>query len=704
MTALRLPALAAALAAAGPFAAPLAAQNPPRVAYVFPAGASRGASVEVVVGGRYLEEPTAAFVSGAGVVAVVRDFQRPLNPKERAELRDKVQMLEQQQKEGKLDEAGRKELAASRKTLATLGRQPANPQLAEQVTLSVTVAADAVPGIHELRVRTAAGLTNPLRFLVGSGRAVRETEPNDRAADATAAASLPVVVDGQLLPGDVDRFRVALRKGQHLRAAVRARLLLPYLADAVPGWCQATLQLVGPDGHEVAFDDDHRFDPDPQLEYDVPADGDYELVVADALHRGREDFVYRLEIDATGGGTTAAAPVAAAGPEPAPPPLGPFAPCAEHEPDDQPAQAQHVPWPSVVVGRIERPGDVDVYAIDAHPGQTFVAELLGRRIGSPIDAVLRLVDPRGKEIGVDDDTVDPAYGLVTHQADAVLRGRFALQGTYLLTVRDLQGKGGPDFTYRLRLGPPVPDFSLRVVPSQLNLRPGASAALTVHALRQDGFAGEIVLQLVDPPPGFSLSGGVIPAGVDKLVVTVTAPENPPDAPVPLVLHGRATLGKNELVRPAVPAEDLMQAFAWHQLVPMEQLLACVLRNGPPLGRLARGDDAPVVLRPGGTADVVFQLAGARRQLALNLACSLREPPAGLSVASTRLERDGFHVVLAAAKDAAPGLCGNLLIEVSAERPAAADPAAKKAPNRQRLAVLLPAVRFVVRKPQGDGPP
>ena len=47
----------------------------------------------------------------------------------------------------------------------------------------------------------------------------------------------------QLQPGGVDRYRFTVRQGQPLTARVSARELLPYLADAVPGWMQATLTL-----------------------------------------------------------------------------------------------------------------------------------------------------------------------------------------------------------------------------------------------------------------------------------------------------------------------------------------------------------------------------------------------------------------------------------------------------------------------------
>ena len=83
-----------------------------------------------------------------------------------------------------------------------------------------------------------------------------------------------------------------------LVARAEARSLIPYLADAVPGWFQATLALKDADGIEGAYSDDHGFDPDPVISCRIPADGEYILEIHDAIYRGREDFVYRITMGA----------------------------------------------------------------------------------------------------------------------------------------------------------------------------------------------------------------------------------------------------------------------------------------------------------------------------------------------------------------------------------------------------------------------
>lgn len=229
---------------------------------------------------------------------------------------------------GEQDGATRKQVAEIQFKLSRytgiLRRSRTYPLLAELVRLKVTLAPDAEPGPRELRLETPDGLSNPLTFCVGVLPELRETEPEVPAAPRYGRAqasmpprpetrvTLPAVVNGQIIPrepdveffvepdlftrGDADRYRFEARKGQQLVCAVSARQLIPYLADAVPGWFQATLTLYDAKGNELAYADDYRFHPDPVLFFKVPEDGEYVIEIADALSRGRPDFVSRIAI------------------------------------------------------------------------------------------------------------------------------------------------------------------------------------------------------------------------------------------------------------------------------------------------------------------------------------------------------------------------------------------------------------------------
>ena len=80
---------------------------------------------------------------------------------------------------------------------------------------------------------------------------------------------------------------------------MQAQQLVPFIADAVPGWFQAVLTLYDSSGKIVAYVDDFRFHPDPVLIYKVERDGEYSASRSRMpVFRGREDFVYRLTIGA----------------------------------------------------------------------------------------------------------------------------------------------------------------------------------------------------------------------------------------------------------------------------------------------------------------------------------------------------------------------------------------------------------------------
>ena len=158
--------------------------------------------------------------------------------------------------------------------------------------------------------------------------------------------------------------------------------------------------------------------------------------------------------------------------------------------------------------------------------------------------------------------------------------------------------------------------------------------ITVHAIRKDGFAGEIALKLKDAPKGFTLSGARVPAGQDQTRLTLTAPQTPLEEPVTLGIEGRAMIGGRETVRRAVPAEDMMQAFIYHHLVPAQDLLVAVIgreRLRHPWKLLGQ---VPVKLPLGGTVSVRFSMPRGPQLDKVQL--TLHDAPAGISIQDVSL--------------------------------------------------------------------
>jgi len=734
-------------------AAPLRAQQPnaPHLAYVYPAGARQGTTVKVNVGGRFLGDVSAVLVSGAGLRAEAGVLDKPMTQREIQDLRERLQ---ERQKQGAMTPAIRQELQEARLRIGDSLRRNANPNLSEKLAVEVTIAPDARPGHHELRLVTPLGVSNPVIFCVGQLPEFAEKDEKSGPADAETVVTLPAIVNGrmipgdvdraqfplrqapQYMPGDVDRYRFAGKKGQELVIAVSARELMPYLADAVPGWFQATVALLDSTGRELAFQDDFRFHPDPVLHYRLSEDGEYVVQIKDALFRGREDFVYRIAIGELpfvtslfplGGPAGAKTVVQVSGwnlsarhvsmdtkgaaPGLYPLPVGtsvintiPFVvdslpEVTEREPNGA-KEPQRVSLPVIVNGRIQQPGDEDVFSFTGRAGQQVVIEVNARRAASPLDSVVELADAAGARVAFNDDAEDKGAGLLTHQADSLVTATLPSSGTYSLRIGDAQHKGGSEYGYRLRVSPPRADFELRVTPSAVNVPGGMAVPVTLTALRKDGFAGEIALSLSGAPPGFSLSGGMLPAGQNQVRVTVTAPPGATPQPIAVAIEGRATIAGKTVSRRAVPAEEMMQAFAYRHLVPAEGPLLSVLGRGGARVPIRLLDPQPVKIPSGGSAKVRVTLPPGLR-LFEKIEFQLSEPPDGVVIGELSLNAGGAEFfVRADAARAKPGLKGNLIVTVSGERvPANANAQQKPAARRRIPMATLPAISFEVTAPR-----
>ncbi|MGA2496586.1 MAG: PPC domain-containing protein [Tepidisphaeraceae bacterium] len=725
-------------------ALPAVAQDrSPRIGYVYPAGGRQGTEFDVAVGGQQLAAVTGASVSGAGVRAFVVERVKPLTQAQAGVLREKLREL--QEKRQAAARGGRnpstrpvwttadEKLAAEINRKLSVGqRRNVIPALAETVIVHVMVAADAEPGKRDLRLATPGGWSNPFVFCVGQLPEFHETESSG--PGSMTSITLPAVANGQIMPGEQDRFGFKARKGQRLVVAVSARDLIPYIADAVPGWFQAIVTLYDAKGDVLGYADDFRFNPDPVLYYRIPTDGEYVLEIKDALYRGREDFVYRITMGevpfitsifplgcAAGAQTTVDVrgwnfPRSSLVPNTKSPGiqllsvrnedlvsnLVPFAvdtlpECMEQEPNNTRETAQRVTLPVIINGRIDFSGDWDVFRFDGRAGEKIVAEVLARRLNSPLDSVLRLTDAAGKQLAFNDDHEDKGAGLITHHADSLIEYTLPVDGTYYLHLGDAQRKGGAEYGYRLRISAPRPDFALRVVPSSISLRAGEIVPVTVYALRRDGFAGDIALELKDAPPGFALGGAWVPGNAEQVRLTLTAPSGTLKQPVNFGFEGRATIDGREVVRRAMPAEDMMQAFAYRHLVLAKEMKIVVSGRGGTATVAKILSPVPVKIPAGGTVRVQVEVRSG--QAGGEIECILSDPPEGTTIQSVSPAGAVTEIVFQCdAAKAKPGLKGNLIVEAVVAVTSDAGTDGGKPTKRRTTLGLLPAIPFEIVAP------
>ncbi|HXJ74002.1 MAG TPA: PPC domain-containing protein [Candidatus Dormibacteraeota bacterium] len=131
-------------------------------------------------------------------------------------------------------------------------------------------------------------IENTILLPVGDGPEELEQEPNDEIGQARLL-SVPGAVTGRNnRPGDVDRYRLSVKKGEELRFEVQSAAL-GFPLDA---W----LRVEDQDGKELKKGDDAG-GADPRLDWSAPADGNFLLAVGNVLHRGGQEYVYRLKVE-----------------------------------------------------------------------------------------------------------------------------------------------------------------------------------------------------------------------------------------------------------------------------------------------------------------------------------------------------------------------------------------------------------------------
>jgi hypothetical protein len=252
------------------------------------------------------------------------------------------------------------------------------------------------------------------------------------------------------------------------------------------------------------------------------------------------------------------------------------------EPNNSAAAAEQVTMPVILNGRIDRPDDWDVYAISGKANARVAVEVQARRLDSPLDSVVKLTDAQGRVIAINDDREDLAAGTNTHHADSAFVAKLPADGVYHVHIGDTARQGGSEYGYRLRIGAPRPDFELRVVPSSVSVPANGTVAVTVYAVRKDGFDGQIKLALKNPPKGLTATAVTMSGTQTTARLTFRSGLAPTSGPVRLAVVGSAKLAGKDIVREAVPAEDKMQAFLWRHLVPASELRAVIYnRNYQP---------------------------------------------------------------------------------------------------------------------------
>jgi hypothetical protein len=514
--------------------------NPPVAVYVFPPGGQRGKTVEVRVGGLFLNKSCGFELGGPGVVADKRIksmrtpwFEGPLLP-----------LPESQQAE----------------------------DYPRDMAATIRIAADASLGVRRGRVWTPEGAASGLQFVVGDLPEIVEHEIDGDPIPVDV--QLPVTINGRIFPReDVDDWAFNLNKGQTVACEVNAARIGSPL--------DSQLELLDAQGRVVAENDDH-FGADSFLRYTATEDGKYRIRIRDVNRRGGPAYVYRLTVTADayvdriyplGGKRGAktrfqlfgqglpAEPVEIALPgdgprdylyryaahdKPANPVLLDVADLPEFvetEPNNEPGQANALTLPAMLNGRIDKAGDVDYWSFPGRKGEIVTFEMRARQLGSPLQAVLTITDNAGKELAKAE-----ASGT---QLDPTLNFTPPADSTYFVRVAEkVASRGGPEFAYRLRVAPQTPGFRLQIAADVLSVPRGGPAKLKVTAERQGGFNDAIPLTVEGLPNGGTVANTTIAANQNAVEITFTADKSAAIDATPVTVRGAVTIAGQAVTRTA----------------------------------------------------------------------------------------------------------------------------------------------------------
>jgi len=172
--------------------------------------------------------------------------------------------------------------------------------------------------------------------------------------------------------------------------------------------------------------------------------------------------------------------------------------------------------PSAINGRLSAAGEQDRYLLVVKPGDKLRFDLFAERVGSPVDAVLELLNDKGGRLAINDDAAGTADPQLNYTVPAGVE-------KIIVTLKDVNGGGGRRCIYRIAvttLGPAaVADFTFKLERDRHNVAQGDRLVVKVTADRR-GYNGPIKLAFDSLPDGVQTQGNVIPAGATGVLLTL----------------------------------------------------------------------------------------------------------------------------------------------------------------------------------------
>jgi hypothetical protein len=230
---------------------------PPSVSTISPAGMQRGSMITFTIEGRNLSNATEVIFDAPGISGKVTQI---------ADVPEQIAAPRAGEDLGAQVPLGKKQTAK----------------------LEITVAKDALAGVHRFRIQTPLGTTNTIAFAVGTlPEIMAQAKTSMDAATVPATVTLPATLIGNIAaPGDKDTYQFEGKAGEEI--------VFQVLASQLGSRLQSLLALSDNTGKilaEAGKSDPH---PDVALHYQLTKDGKYTIAVTDRDRAGGNGYYYRL--------------------------------------------------------------------------------------------------------------------------------------------------------------------------------------------------------------------------------------------------------------------------------------------------------------------------------------------------------------------------------------------------------------------------
>ena len=158
-----------------------------------------------------------------------------------------------------------------------------------RIKATLKIAGDCRLGEHQMRLRTATGISELRTFWVDALTNLAEVEPN---SDIARAQKVPlnVTINGSIPSEDIDYFLVAAEKGQSLTAEIEGMRLGRGVFDPYIAIQDKSGKVLG------ASEDSALGFQDGIVSIIAPESGDYIVQVRETSFGGRDDYHYRLHV------------------------------------------------------------------------------------------------------------------------------------------------------------------------------------------------------------------------------------------------------------------------------------------------------------------------------------------------------------------------------------------------------------------------